>query len=162
LAGLEGKRAKGGEAVYAHLEELGKVVSSRPRKRGIAGPMVALELDFVARPDGSRELDRELARVLEDARLRDEGLEASLLLVSDREARLVSLLTFWDRSRFVKARECRIAWIEKLLEPFADGSIRAHTSLPRFLAADARGAAVAQLGFEEPKPARGAAVPAIA
>ena len=149
--------------MYSHfekLERLEKIVSSRPRKSGIAGPMVALELDFVARPDGSRELDTELARVLEDARLEDEGLEASLLLVSDREARLVSLLTFWDRTRFMKARECRIAWIEKLLEPFADGSIRAHTSLPRFLAADARGvrAPVGRLGFAEPELERVATV----
>ena len=96
--------------------------------------MVALHLEFVAKPNGSHDLTGEVTSAIEDAQLENEGLEASLLLVCDREARLVTLLTFWDRSRFLADRESRIAWMQKLLAPFADGTVRAHTSRPRFVA----------------------------
>ena len=68
-----------------------------------------------------------------------EGLETGLLLVSDREARLVTLLTFWDARRFANGRERRIAWMQKLLATFADGPVRAQTSTPRFVLAEAAG-----------------------
>jgi hypothetical protein len=133
--------------VYSELDELEKALcgraarSSRSRRPDLTRPdlarMVALHLSFVASPDGSRELSSELALAVEQARLSNEGLEASLLLVSDREARLVTLVTFWESRRFLPARESCIAWMQKLLAPFADGSIRAHTSVPQFLGEEA-------------------------
>ena len=148
------RKAKDGEAVYSHLDEFQQALSGEKAaysrwRRQVAAPMVALHLDFVARPNGSRELASELAAVLEAAKLADEGLASSLLLISDREARLVTLLTFWDRRRFMAARECRTAWMQKLLAPFADGSIRAHTSLPRFVTAEAGVPAADPMGFDE-------------
>ena len=92
-----------------------------------------MHLDFVAKPEGTAGLNGELGAALNAAGLEDEGLETALLLVSDREARLVTLLTFWDTRRFVNARERRIAWMQKLLAPFADGPIRAQTGTPRFV-----------------------------
>lgn len=97
---------------------------------------VALHLDFVAKPEGASALNRELGLILKDAGLVEEGLETGLLLVSDREARLVTLLTFWDAQRFAGGRERRIAWMQKLLAPFADGPVRAQTSLPRLVLAE--------------------------
>jgi len=97
---------------------------------------VALQLDFVAKPEGARELNRELGILLQRAGLAREGLETALLLVSDREARLVTLLTFWDASRFAGGREQRIAWMQKLLSPFSDGPVRVQTSAPQFVAAE--------------------------
>ena len=101
--------------------------------------VVALHLDFVAKPEGTRELNSLVGTVLKQAGLADEGLETALLLVSDREARLVTLLTFWDASRFSSARERRIAWMQKLLSPFADGPVRAQTSTPKLVLAEAAG-----------------------
>jgi len=95
--------------------------------------VVALHLDFVAKPEGTRQLNSLVRTVLEQAGLEDEGLETALLLVSDREARLITLLTFWDAGRFSNARERRIAWMQKLLAPFADGPVRAQTTMPQFL-----------------------------
>ena len=98
--------------------------------------VVALQLDFVAKPEGSRELNCLLGTVLKEASLLQEGLQTALLLVSDREARLATLLTLWDAHRFRTARERRIAWMQKLLAPFADGPVRAQTSTPRFVLAE--------------------------
>lgn len=101
--------------------------------------VVALHLDFVAKPESARQLDFLLGRALQQAGLGEEGLLTALLLVSDREARLVSLLTFWDADRFSEARERRIAWMQKLLLPFADGPVRAQTTMPQFLLAEPSG-----------------------
>lgn len=118
-------------------------------KLPMAHGVMALHLDFVAKPEGTRELNCELGTVLNAAGLAEEGLETALLLVSDREARLVTLLTFWDSGRFASARERRIAWMQKLLAPFADGPIRAQTSAPRLVMAGA-----AEFDVEE-APSRG-------
>jgi hypothetical protein len=56
-----------------------------------------------------------------------------MLLVSDREARLVTLLTLWHAERFQTGRERLITWTLKLVSRFADGPLRAHTSVARFL-----------------------------
>jgi hypothetical protein len=102
----------------------------------VTAGVVALHLDFVAKPEGTRELNSLVGAVLKEAGLVEEGLETALLLVSDREARLVTLLTFWDAGRFANARERRIMWMQKLLAPFADGPVRAQTSTPRFVLAE--------------------------
>jgi hypothetical protein len=103
----------------------------------IPSGVIALHLDFVARPEGTIALNQELGAVLKESGLAQEGLETGLLLVSDREARLVTLLTFWDAQRFRDGRERRIAWMQKLLAPFADGPIRAQTSTPRLVLSEA-------------------------
>lgn len=128
--------------MYSKLEPLDKSDISVPTRGNArtkiptACGVVALHLDFVAKPEGTKELNRELGVILEDAGLVQEGMETGLLLVSDREARLVTLLTFWDARRFAGGRERRIAWMQKLLAPFADGPVRAQTSLPRFVLTD--------------------------
>ena len=127
--------------MYTELDQLQKVLEGGTRKpsakkRNGTSERIALHLDFVAKPGSGPEWKDELAEAIENARLDKEGLEASLMLVSDREARLVTLLTFWERSRFLAAREYCIAWMQKLLARFADGPIRAHSSVPQLLLAE--------------------------
>lgn len=125
--------------MYLKQELPGTAVLSserNPTTMKMASGVMALHLDFVARPDGARELNRELGAVLKRAGLVQEGLETGLLLVSDREARLVTLLTFWNAEQFASRREQRIAWMQKLLAPFADGPVRAQTSTPRYVLAE--------------------------
>jgi hypothetical protein len=98
-----------------------------------AGQVNALRIDFVASPGNSTDLASDVAKLLEHAELYREGLQASMLLVSDREARLVTLLTLWHAERFQTERERLITWTLKLVSRFADGPMRAHTSVARFL-----------------------------
>ena len=95
--------------------------------------MSALRIDFVASPGNSSDLASDIAKLLEQAELHREGLQASMLLVSDREARLVTLLTLWHAERFQIGRERLTTWTLKLVSRFADGPARAHTSVARFL-----------------------------
>ena len=132
--------------MYTELEQLRKVLADGRRKtgakrrNGMSGLMV-LQLNFVAKPSSGPEWMNELAEAIENARLDKEGLEASVMLMSDREARLVTLLTFWERSRFLATRKYCIAWIERLLAGFADGTIRAYSSVPQFLVVERSGGA---------------------
>lgn len=124
--------------MHTELEQLQAVFEGgrgRPgaKRRNRISSLIALHLDFVVKPNSGAEWTNELAEAIAKARLDEEGLKVSLILVSDREARLVTLLTFWERSRFLAAREYCIAWMQKLLAPFADGPIRAHSSVPQFL-----------------------------
>jgi hypothetical protein len=115
--------------------------------------MVALHLDFVTKPNGASGLTTVIESVLDDARLGREGLESGVLLVSDREARLVTLLTFWESGRFCVGRERRIQWMQKLLAPYADGPIRAHTCVPNFLLHERVGEFDSQQAVAERNPA---------
>jgi hypothetical protein len=122
--------------LLSNLHTDGPAAAQLPRtpKRKATEQLIALRLDFVAKPEGSHAVAGSLAKLLETARLDEAGLVSSILLVSDREARLVTLLTFWEVHRFLPARERRIGWMQKLLAPFADGAVRAHTSVANFLA----------------------------
>lgn len=90
-------------------------------------------MDFVSRPGGKREIAAEVGDLLAESGLHQKGLTASMLLVSDREARLVTLLTLWDAERFNPSRERLTAWTLKLVAQFADGPLRASTSVAHFL-----------------------------
>ena len=118
---------------------------TQPTPTKPAEPWTALRIDFVARPQASGELEAGLACALQAARLEEAGMVASLLLVSDRESRLVTLLSFWDRRIFEPARERRVAWMEKLLAPFSDGAVRTQTGVPHLFAATPRTAVPAAL-----------------
>jgi hypothetical protein len=136
--------------VYTELEQLEKVLAGGTRKpgakkrNGMSGLMV-LHLNFVAKPSSGPEWVNELAEALANARLDKEGLKASVMLMSDREARLVTLLTFWERSHFLATREYCIAWMQKLLARFADGTIRAYSSVPQFLVMERSGGSPARI-----------------
>jgi hypothetical protein len=98
-----------------------------------ANQVNALRIDFVASPGNSRDLASDIAKLLEHAELHREGLQASMLLVSDRETRLVTLLTLWQADCLQTGRERLTSWLVKLVSRFADGPPRAHTSVARFL-----------------------------
>jgi len=139
---LLGNSSEDGGPLYSKQESPRSTKLSARRnsntKMPFASEVVALHLDFVAKPDGAGGMSRELGLILNRAGLVQEGLESALLMVSDREARLVTLLTFWDAHRFATGREQRIAWMQKLLAAFADGPVRAQTSLPRLVLAEQR------------------------
>lgn len=90
-------------------------------------------MDFVSKPGSEREIAAEVGDLLAEAGLHQKGLSASMLLVSDREARLVTLMTLWDAERFNPSRERLTAWTLKLVAQFADGPLRASTSVAHFL-----------------------------
>lgn len=95
--------------------------------------VAALRIDFVSKPSGTIEIASELGQLLAQADLHREGLKASMVLISDREARLVTLLTLWDAQRFQFSRDRLTEWTIKVVARFADKQPRAYTSVAHLL-----------------------------
>lgn len=97
------------------------------------GQVIALRIDFVARPSHKSNLAAELGELFAAAGLHEAGLQASLLLVADRESRVATLLMLWDGERFTPQRDRLVSRTSKLIANFADGSVRAFTNVAHFL-----------------------------
>jgi hypothetical protein len=98
-----------------------------------ADQVITLRVDFVSKPSNKSEIAGEVGNLLAKAGLHQKGLKASMLLVSDREARVLTLLTLWDAERFNPARERLTSWTLKVVAQFADGPLNARTSVAHFL-----------------------------
>ncbi len=48
-------------------------------------------------------------------------------MISDREARLVSVVTFWSGADRVTSCSKRVRWLDKLLTPYIDHRLRVRT-----------------------------------
>jgi hypothetical protein len=129
-------RAKDGGVLYLNRElrrkmpGTAKVVAEREAVQS-GGQVITLRIDFVS--SNKCEIATEIEDLLTEAGLHQKGLMASMLLVSDREARVVTLLTLWDGERFDTARERLTSWTLKIVAQVADGRLRAHTSVAHFL-----------------------------
>src|SRR5262249_34331461 len=55
---------------------------------------------------------------------RDRGFLQALVLVSEQESRLVTVITFWQADGFAEARERRAVWMRQKLAPYVDRSMR--------------------------------------
>jgi len=86
----------------------------------VAEQVIALRIDFVAKPCPKTNLSSEVGRLFAEAG-------------SDREVRVVTLLTLWDGERFNPEREKLTAWTLKLISNLTDGSVRAFTNVAHFL-----------------------------
>lgn len=98
-----------------------------------AGQVVALRVDFVAKPTNKDDIASDVGDLLSQAGLHQAGLQASILLVSDRESRVVTLLTLWNAERFNPARDRLTSWTLNLVARFADGPVRASSGNAYFL-----------------------------
>jgi hypothetical protein len=128
---------KEGGILYLNKESQRKVFAA-PHEHVLpenkpAGPVTALRIDFIAKPGDAAHVASAMEELLDHAGLHHEGLQASMLLVSDREARLVTLLTLWDAERFNAGRERLTAWTLKIVAALADGPVRGYTSFAHFL-----------------------------
>lgn len=101
------------------------------------GRVIALRVDFVAKPSHKSNLAAELGELFAASGLHEAGLQASLLLVSEREVRVVTLLMLWDGERFFPQRDRLVSCTSKLIANVADGSVRSVTNVAHFLLPEA-------------------------
>jgi len=81
-------------------------------------PLAALCIDFVAKPEEVHHLKSTLPAAFRRADWgRWQDLWAALVMISDREARLVSVTTFWARAEGTTCRSKRARWVQALLIP---------------------------------------------
>jgi len=90
-------------------------------------PLAALCIDFVAKPEEVHHLKSTLPAAFRGGLGQVAGFVGCLVMISDREARLVSVTTFWARAEGTTCRSKRARWVQALLIPYVDHCLRVQT-----------------------------------
>jgi hypothetical protein len=88
--------------------------------------LCARSIEFVAVPAMAESIQATLPEAIREALREAEGFAGCAVMVSDQEARLVTVVTFWrgqDRARQASANEM---WVDQLLDPYIDRQLRTH------------------------------------
>ncbi len=89
--------------------------------------VTALSVEFVAKPQQAHRVQSTIPAALAGALKDIAGFAGSLVMVSDQEARLVTVVTLWAGDE--RARRCaeNARWVHKLLAPYLDRCLRVQT-----------------------------------
>ena len=89
-----------------------------------AASLTALSMDFVAKPAEAQRAQTAIPAAVASTMNGVAGYAGCLIMVSDQEARLITLITFWIGEH--RARSCRDneRWLRKLLAPYLEGCLR--------------------------------------
>lgn len=108
--------------------------SSRTSRAADCSETIALSTEFVAKPQEAHRLQSVIPSSLTEVLTGVSGFAGCLVMVSDQEARLVTVVTLWagEDARQRSAKNAR--WVRALLAPFVDRQLRVQ-SLIAFLPA---------------------------
>jgi hypothetical protein len=82
--------------------------------------LTALSMEFVSKPQEAYRLPSAVPAAIEGALGHQAGFAGSLLLISDKESRLVTVVTFWEGENRAALCSKAAAWILKVVTPFLD------------------------------------------
>lgn len=80
----------------------------------------ALSMEFVSKPQEAYRLPVAVPAAIEGALGHLLGFAGCLLLISDKESRLVTVITFWQGENRAALCSKAAAWINKVVTPFLD------------------------------------------
>ena len=92
------------------------------RRRGEAP--IALRAEFVIKPGNEETVRETIDLILANSFCRDRQFLQGLVLVSELEARLMTVITFWKSDGIAEVRERRVAQLRRKLQPYLDQSPR--------------------------------------
>ncbi len=89
--------------------------------------VTALSVEFVAKPQETHRVQSAIPAALTGALQDVSGFAGCLVMISDQEARLVTVITLWvGEDRLKQCRE-NTRWVHKLLAPYLDRCLRVQT-----------------------------------
>ena len=88
---------------------------------------LALNIEFIAKPEDVHRVHDAIPAAVHDALQHITGFAGSLVLISDRERRLVSVITFWDDAERITQCSRRTRWVQRVLAPYTDHCLRVRT-----------------------------------
>lgn len=94
---------------------------------GAPAPLAALSIEFVAKPEEAHRLHKAIPAAIRYGLDQTPGFAGCVVMIADREARLVSVVTFWSGADRVTSCRKRARWLEKLLTPYLDRRLRVRT-----------------------------------
>jgi len=89
--------------------------------------VTALSVEFVAKPQAAHRVESAIPAALTGALQNVSGFAGCLVMVSEQEARLVTVITLWVGSDRVKQCRENVRWVHKLLAPYVDRCLRVQT-----------------------------------
>jgi hypothetical protein len=90
-------------------------------------PITALSIEFVAKPQEAHRVQTTIPAAVAGALKDVTGFAGCLVMVSDQEARLVTVVTLWTGNERVKCCRENLRWVNALLTPYLDRRIRVQT-----------------------------------
>ncbi len=98
------------------------------RTRNIAQEFaVALRAEFVLKPGKEEKAHQTISEIVSKSFANDKEFLQGLVMVSELETRLVTVITFWHPDGFAESRERRVRWLGEKLAPYLDKSLRVQT-----------------------------------
>jgi hypothetical protein len=91
--------------------------------------LTALSVEFVAVPSEAKRVRDVIPADLEAALQVLDGYKGCMVLVSDQEARLVTVITLWSGSEGLKQCRENAKWVKHLLTPYVDRWLRTQTQI---------------------------------
>jgi hypothetical protein len=99
------------------------------------GSVTALRADFVAKPEAIGMVRIGIEERILTSWGKEQGFLNGMVLVSDQEARLTTLITFWKTGTLERTREQKLRWLKKILNPYVDRCLSVQTDCTYFLSA---------------------------
>jgi hypothetical protein len=90
-------------------------------------PVTALSVEFVAKPQDAHRVEAAIPAAIAGALKGVAGFAGCLVMISDQEARLVTVVTLWAGDERVKRCGQNVRWVQALLEPYLDRCLRVQT-----------------------------------
>ena len=114
-------------AVYPFLEDATAKKPSRNSVLANSLQATALSVEFVAKPQEALRAESAIPEAIAGALKDVTGFAGCLVMVSDQEARLVTVVTLWSGAE--RAMRCKqnVRWVKALLAPYVDRCLRVQT-----------------------------------
>jgi len=98
-----------------------------PNGKSGAPPLTALSIEFVAKPQEAHRVESAIPAVIAGALKDVTGFAGCLVMVSDQEARLVTVVALWAGHNRIKCSNQNVRWVNALLAPYLDRRLRVQT-----------------------------------
>ena len=102
-------------------------VQRPPNCTSTAASVTALSVEFVAKPQEAHRVEAVIPAAISGALKDVAGFAGCLVMISDQEARLVTVVTLWAGENRVKRCGQNVRWVQALLKPYLDRCLRVQT-----------------------------------
>jgi len=93
--------------------------------------VTAHSVEFVAKPEEAQRVGTAIPAAITGALKDVTGFAGCLVMISDQEARLVTVVTLWTGADRVQRCSQNVRWVKALLAPYLDRCLRMQTMVAR-------------------------------
>ncbi len=86
--------------------------------------LTALSVEFVAKPGEADNAPQSLPAAIAGSLQEVKGFSGCLVMISDHEARLITVVTFWSGNEAQRSCRQHVKWVKALLSTYVDSWLR--------------------------------------